>query len=164
MTLTAIIISIIAVGATILLMLTRQRLAPAMAWISLAVLWIAEANIPRLSTIGFWAAVAAIATAINFMLPPSVVDSRRGQGFIAIGALCGMFVGMIITDAAMIVGTIIGAMTGALTFSRTPAGRSILNPTSKFINYVCAKAMPAVISACTIGVSISYIILFLKSL
>lgn len=164
MTLSAIIISLIAVVITILLMLTRQRLAPALAWFSLAILWIADANVPRLSTIIFWAVATAIATTINFMLPDAVVDSRRGQGFISGGALCGMFIGMIINNATLIVGAIIGAFIGSLVFSHTPSGRSILSPTSKFVNYVCAKAMPTIISACTIGVSISYILKLNSSL
>lgn len=163
MTIMIICISSLFLLAAAALMMTRQRLAPAAAWIGLALLLLTSAHVPTLSTVGFWAAAAAIATAINYMLPASVVDSRIGQGYIAGAALAGMFVGMIINHSAMIVGAIAGAFIGALAFSRMPAGKEILNPFSKFINYVCAKGMSAIIAVCTIGIALNNILLLINS-
>lgn len=164
MTLFCIITASILILAAIWLMMRRQLWAPAVAWASLAILLLTSAKVPTLSTVGFWAAAAAIATAINFMLPRSVTDSRIGQGYIAGATIAGMLVGMVISPAAMIVGAIAGAFIGALAFSRTPAGANIREPFSKFINYVCAKGMSAVIAACICGTATSYIILLIQSL
>lgn len=164
MTIFIICLSLISLFAAIWFMLRRQRFSPAAAWIALALLFLTSAKVPTLSTIGFWAAAAAIATVINFMLPKSVSESLTGQGYIAGGALAGMFVGMIMSQSAMIVGAIAGAFLGAFVFSRTPAGKAILQPFSKFANYVCAKGMSAIITACIIGITINYIILLTNPL
>ena len=159
MTTIIICLSLIPLLASLWLMLMRQRPAPATAWLSLALLYFADARVPGLSTVGFWGAAAAIATAINYMLPAAVTDSRTGQGYIAGAALAGLFVGMVMNfKSAMIVGAIAGALIGALAFSRTRSGATIAHPFRKFINYVCAKGMSAVITAVIAGITISYII------
>lgn len=164
MTIACIIISLLAIIAALAATFTARPWAPLAALCALVVLTATPANVPTLSTILFWGAAAAIAFGINKLLPPAISQSRTGLAYIAAASLAGTFVGLIISQAAMIIGAVAGAFIGALAFSRTPAGTAIRSPFGKFVNYICAKAMPAVITCCICGISAIYIILLIQSM
>lgn len=164
MTLFCIIISILAIVAAIMATFASRPWAPVAAWCALTVLTATPANVPTLSSILFWGTAAAIAFGINMLLPPLVSRCRTGLGHIATAALAGTFVGMIHSQAGLIIGAVSGAIIGATAFARTPAGTAIRKPFSKFANYVCAKSLPAIITCCLCGISVSYIILLIQSM
>lgn len=99
----------------------------------------------------FWGVATVIVLGLEYMLPKHIVDSRRGVGYIAGAALAGTFVGLVISHEWMIVGSVAGAILGGIAYSRTPAGKVMEFPSSKFLNYLCAKGLPAVITMCIIG-------------
>lgn len=103
----------------------------------------------------FWGAAALIAWGIGVLLPRPVADSRHGVGYIAGGALAGSLVGMLMSIAGMITGAVIGAFCGAFAYSRTPEGGSMIFPSSKFLHYLCAKGLPAVVTMCILCMSIA---------
>lgn len=103
-------------------------------------------------TMIFWGVAVAIVVANRFLLPAFVRDSRRGLGYIATGAIVGMAIGLTLyTAASVIIGAVVGSFLGALAYTRTSAGASLEFPTSKFFNYLGAKAIPAVIAASMAG-------------
>lgn len=159
-----IIFSSIAAIAAIVEMFRRKIWAPGIAWVGLLVLFFAPANVPTTGTILFWLIAGMIATGINALLPKPVADSSVGVGYIAGGALAGMFVGIVMSQAAMIIGAVAGAFIGAFAFSRTPSGMQIRFPFSKFFNYTCAKGLPAIVTVCICGITIMNIILLIQSL
>lgn len=103
----------------------------------------------------FWGVAALIAWGICMMLPSMIARSRAGVGYITGAALAGAFVGMLISHAGMIVGAVVGAFCGALAYSRTPGGKAIEFPSSKFLHYLCAKGLPAVVAICIMCVAIA---------
>ncbi len=109
----------------------------------------------------FWGIAALIVIALGHMLPKAVVDSRRGVGYIAGAALAGAFVGMVISHGWMIIGAVAGAILGGIAYSRTPAGKVMEFPSSKFLNYLCAKGLPAIIIICIIGTCLQWITLMM---
>lgn len=96
----------------------------------------------------FWAIAALIAAGINFMLPPAIASQRAGVSYIAGGALVGAAVGVLISSASMIVGSVLGAFFGSWAYSRTPAGRILDFPSRRYVNYICAKGLPAIVVMC----------------
>lgn len=106
----------------------------------------------------FWFAAAAIVMAINYLLPKQVVTSTFGTGYITAASLAGMFVGLCMGHAAMIIATVAGALIGSIAFILTPAGRQLGFPSQKAVNYLCAKSFPCIVSLCIIGTFIFAII------
>lgn len=106
----------------------------------------------------FWGVATVIVLVIQYLLPRNISTSRRGVGYIAGAALAGTFVGMAISHEWMIVGAVAGAILGGIAYSRTPAGNVMEFPSSKFLNYLCAKGLPAVVTMCIIGTSVLWLI------
>lgn len=98
------------------------------------------------SLMTFWGIATLIALGINYMLPFQVATSRMGVPYMAGGALCGGFIGLITAlPGALICGSAVGALCGAIAYSRTPRGHAIDFPSTRFFNYVLAKGLPIVV-------------------
>lgn len=108
----------------------------------------------------FWGAAGLIAWGIGVLLPESVAKSRAGVGYISGAALAGALVGMLISHAGMIIGAALGAFCGAMAYSRTPEGRVLEFPSSKFLHYLCAKGLPAIVSICIMCVAVAELFRF----
>lgn len=164
MNIVCIILSATAVMTALAGMFRADKRAPLAAWCAYAFLILSSAKVPTWQSVAFWGAAAAIAFSINMLLPQHISRARIGLGYIAGASLAGTFAGILLSQAGMILGAAAGAFIGALAFSRTPQGAEIRYPFSKFINYVCAKSMPTVITACICGLSAMNIILLIQSL
>lgn len=103
----------------------------------------------RTDTLLFWGIAALIALGICSLLPDWVSKSRKGVGYIVTATIAGALVGMLISG--LIIGAVTGAFCGALAFSRTPEGKTLKFPSSEFLNYLCAKGLPAIVTACIAG-------------
>lgn len=112
----------------------------------------------------FWGVAALIALGICTLLPKWVSDSRKGVGYIVTAAIAGTLVGMLISSAGLIIGAVLGAFCGALAFSRTPAGAPLKFPSSEFINYMCAKGLPTVVTTSIAGIVLSTLYHYFQSL
>lgn len=100
----------------------------------------------------FWGLAMLIAVALGLMLPPSVTRSRIGMSYICGASFAGMLVGLALSShAAVVAGAFAGAALGGVAFAKTPSGKVLEFPTSKFLNYLCAKGLPAVVTMSIIG-------------
>lgn len=124
------------------------RWSAAVAIAGMALVCIAAPAFSGTGTLIFWLLTAALAVALNYMLPTGVSGSRRGLGYIAGGALAGIFTGYLISRQWMVAGAVAGAFLGATAYSFTPTGRWLRFPSSGFIQYLCAKGLPAVVTLC----------------
>lgn len=107
-----------------------------------------------------WGVATGIVVAIELMLPIAVAKATNGMGYIAVGALAGTIVGMVgLNYGWMIVGAAAGSLLGCMAYSRTPSGQRLRFPSSQFIQYLCAKGLPTVVTMSMIGISIMLIIL-----
>lgn len=106
----------------------------------------------------FWGVAAVIVLVIQYLLPRNVARSRLGIGYIAGAALAGAFVGMVMSHGWMIVGAAVGAILGGIAFSRTPDGAGMEFPSSKFLNYLCAKGLPAVVVMSIAGTTVLWLV------
>ena len=57
-------------------------------------------------------------------------------------------------DAAMIVGAVVGAVAGGIFFARTPKGAALHFPSKRFLQYLCAKGFPTVVSVSLLGMAL----------
>lgn len=102
--------------------------------------------------LAFWGVATLLVLCIDFLLPRQVTASRAGLAYLGGGSLAGMLVGLIFSYPLMIAGAAVGAVLGAMAYSRTPGGKTIKFPSSRFIQYLCAKGLPIIVTICIIGV------------
>lgn len=94
-----------------------------------------------------WIAAAAVAVVLLRLLPRQIRLSRQGLGYIAGASVVGSALGAVVgSSAAVIVGAAAGVIIGALAYMRTPGGAAISSDKSKYINYVMAKGLPAIVA------------------
>lgn len=155
---TLLIFGILLLAAGLILAFIPSRWSAPVAWAGLLLSVLSGHMMLSTGQIVFWACAAAMVTAIDFMLPPQVAGSRHGVMYIVTATLLGTLVGMIASGAAMIVGAAVGAFAGALAFSRTPRGHDLTFPSRRFVNYLAAKGMPAVVTMCIIGIAVALLI------
>lgn len=102
----------------------------------------------------FWGIATLIALGINYMLPFQVATSRVGMPYMTVAALCGTMLSIIAgSQAAMICGAAAGLLCGAIAYSRTPRGRILDFPSSRFFNYMLAKGLPLIVVMSTSGIA-----------
>lgn len=102
----------------------------------------------------YWGVMTVVVIIILSMLPQPLLKTTRGMIHITVASFCGMLIGASMGYAPMIIGSFIGAFAGCLIFSRTPKGVALNFPSSKFVQYFCAKGLPAVVTISLIGIAI----------
>lgn len=102
----------------------------------------------------YWGAMVVVVLIITSMQQRTLVKATQGMVHICLGALTGMALGAVGGYALMVVGAAVGATLGAVVFARTPGGSGLDFPSQRFLQYLCAKGLPAVISVSIIGIAI----------
>lgn len=123
----------------------RWSAAPALAGYLTAWAVACHGSAPWTSPV-MWTVTALMALMLNMILPVQVSTSRRGNGYIAGGALTGLVACLLISLPWMVAGAAFGAAIGGIAYSLTPRGRSLSFPSRGFIHYLCAKGLPAVVT------------------
>ncbi len=98
-----------------------------------------------------WGVAVIIVVGIRHLQPSGEPDGRNtGNVYVGLASLAGGLLGMVISLNFILLGTIIGSAMGLLAYSRTPHGKWIKFPSSTFIQYFCAKCLPAIVAAAII--------------
>lgn len=169
MTVTVIIISCILFVAALALLPLRMLAAPACAFMGLMTLSFAKSAdsyplVPVNGTILIgWLCMTVVVTTATLLQPVAVRNTRRGMGYIIVGALAGMSVGLLGYTVAsqvsmlygiMIAATVAGTFLGFLLYTNTPEGRAINVASGNFFRYLLAKGFPTAITVMQIGVAL----------
>lgn len=149
-----VITGIILLALSVVLAFVPVRWSAPVAWCGLLLSGWGTAVEIGTGTYVFWAVAAAIVLVISYLLPSEIARSGKGNGYICGATLAGALVGLVISHAALIIGAVLGAFCGALAYSRTPAGAALGFPSPKFLNYLCAKGLPAVVTMCIVGLAV----------
>ncbi len=104
----------------------------------------------------FWGVATLLVIGADTLLPRKSTRSLPGRGYVAVGTLAGMVVGMLMDSAGIILGGAIGAFLGAIAFSRTPQGRSLEFPSATFARFLCSRGLPAVVTFSQVGLILYY--------
>lgn len=124
------------------------------AFAGMVLMWCTDHTMLAVSQLWFWGAAAFIVLAIAVLLPLPVVRSRQGVAYVVVGTVAGLLVGLLVSPAVMVLGGALGAVCGAMAFSRTPMGAKLDFPSRHFVNYLCAKALPPVITLSIVAVTL----------
>lgn len=152
--------------AAFLLLPKRILLAPGLSYCALVLLSFAKRDgypIMPLSNAMLlsWLVITFIVMMIVLLQNPAVRQQSRGVGYMTIGGIAGMAVGLLafsfssnlnLLYALMIIGVIAGISFGFLIFTNTPEGRDVSLPTGRFFRYLLAKGFPVLVTVAQLGI------------
>lgn len=147
----------------------RQIASPALSFAALLCLSQAETNgyhlLPlNMTILSGWLVMTVVVMFTTYLQPIVVRSQTRGWGYLTVGALAGMAVGLLgftVTSsvsmlyAIMILGTVAGTYLGFLLYTRTPEGCPVAPGSGNFFRYLLAKGFPTVITVMQIGVALT---------
>lgn len=150
----------------------RIGMAPALSYIGLLIIGLTTRNgyplLPVNATIlTGWFCMSLVVTLAVMMQPVPVRTQTRGMGYIVIGALVGLAVGLLAFSFAsnitflysvMIMAVIAGIVLGFLLYTKTPDGRPVSPGSGNFLRYLLAKGFPTAITVMQTGVVLVLII------
>lgn len=108
-----------------------------------------------------WLCMTILVMLATYMQPAPVRNSARGMGYIMIGGIVGLALGLLgftfssnlsMLYGIMIVAVIAGIFFGFLLFSNTPGGKGVDLNSGNFFKYLFAKGFPTAITLMQIGV------------
>lgn len=157
--------SLLLIVITLVTTFTARRYAPLLALAALLIVMATPTSTILNDTAIFWGAASLIAAGINLLLPADVANSRVGVPYMAGGAIVGACVSAAISLSvpSIILGAVCGALLGAIAFSRTPAGAKLSFPSRRFFNYLCAKALPAIVSVTVLAIALINLVPFIRT-
>lgn len=157
------IISIAAYGASLAALYLRGNLAPVAGFAGLLFMWLSGALPLNGSIVAMWLCITLIVVCIGLLQPPAVRSSRVGAGYMALGGIAAMAVGLLgftfarslsMLHGIMVVATLAGVVFGYMLFSNTPAGRNFRLGRPGAVAYLLAKGFPVAIALMELGVTL----------
>lgn len=145
----------------------NQILAPALSFLGMLVMSYASTSegiplIPINGTILMgWLGMTLVVMAATAMQTQAIRAQQRGMGYMLMGALTGMVLGLLgfsfslplqMLYGIMVLATAAGLFFGYLFFTRTPEGVNVGFRSGHFFRYLLAKGFPVAISVMILGV------------
>lgn len=152
-------------GASFLMLFRRILLAPGLSYLALLVLSFATKDgLPLLPVNNVilisWLSITIVVMLTILLQTQQMRSSTAGMGYMTIGAVAGMIVGLLgftiaeditMRYSIMVVGTAAGTILGYLMYRNTPSGRSAQE---NFLPYLAAKGFPVAITVMQAGVAL----------
>lgn len=160
MTVLLIILAVALYATSALLLYKKEMLAPVAAFLALGAVYLSDTLPLNLNMLITWLCLTLVVTGVSAMQPPAVMSQTRGMGYMSIGALTGMAVGLLgytfttrigAVYAIMILAVLIGVFFGYMLFTRTPDGVQLRVSRSRFVSYLLAKGFPIAITVMMLG-------------
>ena len=161
------IISIIFYLGAILLLFKLQYLAPIISFLGLFFMSMSDFLPINATMLLGWLCITLLVSTATYMQPIAIQQQSRGMGYMTIGAIVGMAVGLVaftstsmpsMLNGFMILGVIAGTFVGYLMFTNTPEGKQVGIKSGYFYKYLLAKGFPAAITIMQIGISLVIIV------
>ena len=133
------------ISAAVCLLFYRRIAAALPAYVALALLHASTYIYLPVKTFVFWGIATLIVAGIHRLLPPGEPAGRKSGN---------VYVGMLVGARVMVLGVVLGAFVGQMAYSRTPEGKWLKFPTSTFIQYFCAKSLPAIVAVSMLGIAV----------
>lgn len=161
MTFTALsIITIILSLAAVVATFVPRIPSVAAAYAALVCAHLAGAIYVDAKTLIFWGVASAIVLGLRVLQPKALVMTAKGLPYVALATIAGTAIGYMIspTAASVILCASAGAVLGAIAYMRTPAAPCIAITSSRFVEYLCAKGLPCVVTTSMAAIAIASLI------
>ena len=116
-------------------------------------------DVPMMTFV-FWGIATAITIGLFYLSPSGEPDGNRASNlYVGFTAMAGGMLGILLAPRVMVLGVVLGAALGQLAYSRTPAGKWMLNPSTLFWRYFAAKCLPAIVAISIVCIAIMGIVI-----
>ena len=104
----------------------------------------------------FWGVATLITAGLFYLSPSGEPDGHRASNlYVGLTSIAGGMLGILFnTPSVMVLGVIVGAMVGQLAYSRTPAGKWMLKPSTLFVRYFAAKCLPVIVAVSIVCIAV----------
>ncbi len=111
-------------------------------------------------TFVFWGIATLITIGLFYLSPSGEPDGNRSSNlYVGLTAMAGGVLGILLAPRIMVLGVILGAAMGQLAYSRTPAGKWMLNPSTMFARYFAAKCLPAIVAVSIVCIAVMGVVI-----
>jgi len=111
-------------------------------------------------TFAFWGAATLICLGLFYLSPSGEPDGNRSSNlYVGFTAMAGGMLGILLAPRVMVLGVVLGALFGQLAYSRTPAGKWMLSPSTQFWQYFAAKCLPAIVAVAIVCIAIEGLVI-----
>jgi len=146
--------------AAVALVLRPRWIAAVPAFLGLLLMHLSYYIAVPTMTFVFWGVATLITVGLFYLSPSGEPDGHSSSNlYVGFTAMAGGMLGILLAPRIMVLGVILGAAMGQLAYSRTPAGRWMLNPSSQFWRYFAAKCLPAIVALSIVCIAIMGIVI-----
>jgi hypothetical protein len=144
----------------LLLVLSPRWVAAVPAYAGMALLhWSYTIDVKTMTFI-FWGIATLITVGLFYLQPSGEPDGHRSSNlYVGFTAMAGGMLGILLAPRVMVLGVILGAAMGQLAYSRTPAGKWMLFPSTQFWRYFAAKCLPAIVAISIVCIAVMGIVI-----
>ncbi len=108
----------------------------------------------------FWGIATLITVALFYLSPSGEPDGHSSSNlYVGFTAMAGGMLGILLAPRLLVLGVVLGAAMGQLAYSRTPAGRWMLTPSTMFWRYFAAKCLPAIVAVTIVCLAIMGVVI-----
>ena len=149
------IAGVVLLAAALVLVLRPKWVAAVPAYIGLWLLhWSYYIDVPMMTFV-FWGIATLITIGLFYLSPSGEPDGNSSSNlYVGFTAIAGGLLGILLAPRILVLGVVLGAALGQLAYSRTPAGRWMMNPSTLFWRYFAAKCLPAIVAVSIVCIAI----------
>lgn len=146
--------------AALVLVLWPRWVAAVPAYVGLWLMhWSYYIAVPTLTFI-FWGIATFITVGLFYLSPSGEPDGHSSSNlYVGFTAMAGGMLGILLAPRLMVLGVVLGAAFGQLAYSRTPAGKWMLSPSTLFMRYFAAKCLPAIVAVAIVCIAVMGIVI-----
>ena len=154
------IAGILCLVAAVALVLRPRWVAAVPAYLGLVLMhWSYFIAVPMM-TFAFWGIATLITVGLFYLSPSGEPDGHRSSNlYVGFTAMAGGMLGILLAPRILVLGVVLGAAMGQLAYSRTPAGKWMLSPSTMFWRYFAAKCLPAIVAISIVCIAIMGIVI-----
>ena len=154
------IAGILCLVAAVALVLRPRWVAAVPAYLGLVLMhWSYFIAVPMM-TFAFWGIATPITAALFYLSPRGEPDGHAASNlYVGFTAMAGGMLGILLAPRILVLGVVLGAAMGQLAYSRTPAGKWMLSPSTMFWRYFAAKCLPAIVAISIVCIAIMGIVI-----
>lgn len=154
------IVGILCLVAAVVLVLWPRWVAAVPAFLGLVFMhWSYFIAVPTM-TFAFWGIATLITAALFYLSPSGEPDGHASSNlYVGFTAMAGGMLGILLAPRILVLGVVLGAAMGQLAYSRTPAGKWMLFPSTMFWRYFAAKCLPAIVAISIVCIAIMGIVI-----
>lgn len=142
------------------LVLRPRWVAAVPAFIGLVLMHLSYYIAVPMTTFAFWGIATLITVALFYLSPSGEPDGHTASNlYVGFTAMAGGMLGILLAPRIMVLGVILGAAMGQLAYSRTPAGKWMLFPSTMFWRYFAAKCLPAIVAVAIVSIAVMGIVI-----